>query len=250
MKTLNQLKLNVPSIFATSASSKMSDKYVFVPTIDILENFEREGWEIASAKQTGLGLHGVHEIRLRNGELPKVGDTLVEAIIRNSHNGMTTLGVSAGLHRLVCSNGLTVPTALADSFNVRHQRFDLDDVKQLTESFASKLPKIERSVIRMMEHEMTIDEKIDFVRKSAEIRFSKEKVLNDLEIVGLLTPNRVEDEGDNMWKVFNVVQEKFVRGGMNYLSSKGQRTKLKGLQNIIAVNRVNTKLWELAESII
>ena len=250
MKTLNQLKLNVPSIFATSASPKMSDKYVFVPTIDILENFEREGWEIASAKQTGLGLHGVHEIRLRNGELPKVGDTLVEAIIRNSHNGMTTLGVSAGLHRLVCSNGLTVPTALADSFNVRHQRFDLDDVKQLTESFASKLPKIERSVIRMMEHEMTIDEKIDFVRKSAEIRFSKEKVLNDLEIVGLLTPNRIEDEGDNMWKVFNVVQEKFVRGGMNYLSSKGQRTKLKGLQNIIAVNRVNTKLWELAESII
>jgi len=250
MKKLNQLKLNVPSIFATSASPKMSDKYVFVPTIDILENFEREGWEIASAKQTGLGLHGVHEIRLRNGELPKVGDTLVEAIIRNSHNGMTTLGVSAGLHRLVCSNGLTVPTALADSFNVRHQRFDLDDVKRLTESFAGKLPKIERSVNRMMRHEMTIDEKIDFVRKSAEIRFSKEKVLNDLEIVGLLTPNRVEDEGDDMWKVFNVVQEKFVRGGMNYLSSKGQRTKLKGLQNIIAVNRVNTKLWELAESII
>jgi hypothetical protein len=250
MKALNQLKLNVPSIFATSASPKMSDKYVFVPTIDILENFEREGWEIASAKQTGLGLHGVHEIRLRNGELPKVGDTLVEAIIRNSHNGMTTLGVSAGLHRLVCSNGLTVPTALADSFNVRHQRFDLDDVKRLTESFAGKLPKIERSVNRMMRHEMTIDEKIDFVRKSAEIRFSKEKILNDLEIVGLLTPNRVEDEGDDMWKVFNVVQEKFVRGGMNYLSSKGQRTKLKGLQNIIAVNRVNTKLWELAESII
>ena len=71
-----------------------------------------------------------------------MGDTLVEAIIRNSHNGMTTLGVSAGLHRLVCSNGLTVPTALAESFNVRHQRFDLNDVKRLTESFASKLPKI------------------------------------------------------------------------------------------------------------
>ena len=250
MMTLEQLKSNAPSIFATSASPKMSDKYVFVPTMDILENFQKEGWDIASAKQTGRGMHSVHEIRLRNGELPKVGDTLVEAIIRNSHNGMTTLGVSAGLHRLVCSNGLTVPTALAESFNVRHQRFDLDDVKQLTESFASKLPKIERSVIRMMEHEMTIDEKIDFVRKSAEIRFSKEKVLNDLEIVGLLTPNRVEDEGDNMWKVFNVVQEKFVRGGMNYLSSKGQRTKLKGLQNIIAVNRFNTKLWEIAESII
>jgi hypothetical protein len=250
MMTLEQLKSTAPSIFATSASPKMSEKYVFVPTEDILENFQREGWEIASAKQTGRGMHGVHEIRLRNGELPKVGDTLVEAIIRNSHNGMTTLGVSAGLHRLVCSNGLTVPTALAESFNVRHQRFDLDDVKRLTESFAGKLPKIEGSVNRMMGREMTTDEKIDFVRKSAEIRFSKEKVLNDMEIVGLLTPNRMEDEGDDLWKVFNVVQEKFVRGGVEYSSPKGRRTKLRGLQNIMAVNQVNTKLWELAEEMI
>jgi hypothetical protein len=250
MITLEQLKLTTPSIFSTSASPKMSDKYVFVPTGDILENFQREGWEIASAKQTGRGMYGVHEVRLRNGELPKVGDTLVEAIIRNSHNGMTTLGVSAGLHRLVCSNGLTVPTALAESFNVRHQRFDLDDVKRLTESFAGKLPKIEGSVNRMMEREMTTDEKIDFVRKSAEIRFSKEKVLSDMEIVGLLTPNRMEDEGNDLWKIFNVVQEKFVRGGMEYSSPKGRRTKLRGLQNIMAVNQVNTKLWELAEEMI
>jgi len=250
MMTLEQLKSAAPSIFSTSASPKMSDKYVFVPTEDILENFQREGWEIASAKQTGRGTYGVHEIRLRNGELPKVGDTLVEAIIRNSHNGMTTLGVSAGLHRLVCSNGLTVPTALAESFNVRHQRFDLNDVKRLTESFAGKLPKIGGSVNRMMERDMTTDEKIDFVRKSAEIRFSKEKVLNDMEIVGLLSPNRTEDEGDDMWKVFNVVQEKFVRGGMEYSSPKGRRTKLRGLQNIMAINQVNTKLWELAEEMI
>ena len=250
MMTLEQLKSTAPSIFSTSASPKMSDKYVFVPTEDILENFQREGWEIASARQTGRGIYGVHEIRLRNGELPKVGDTLVEAIIRNSHNGMTTLGVSAGLHRLICRNGLTVPTSTAESFNVRHQRFDLDDVKRLTESFAGKLPKIEGSVNRMMEREMTTDEKIDFVCKSAEIRFSKEKVLNDMEIVGLLSPNRTEDEGDDMWKVFNVVQEKFVRGGMGYSSPKGRRTKLRGLQNIMAINQVNTKLWELAEEMI
>mgnify|MGYP003659742992 CR=1 FL=1 len=250
MMTSEQIKAIAPSIFSTSASPKMSDKYVFVPTVDILENFEREGWEIASAKQTGRGIYGVHEIRLRNGELPNVGDTLVEAIIRNSHNGTTTLGVSAGLHRVICSNGLTVPTALAESFNVRHQRFDLDDVKRLTESFAGKLPKIEGSVNRMMERIMTTDEKIDFVRKSSEIRFSKEKVLNNMEIVGLITPNRSEDEGDDMWKLFNVVQEKFVRGGLEYSSPKGRRTKLKGLQNIMAVNQVNTRLWELAEEMI
>ena len=250
MITLDQLKSQTPSVFATSPSTKMSDKYVFVPTMDILENFEREGWELASAKQVGRGIHSVHELRLRNGELPKVGDTLVEAIIRNSHNGMASFRVSAGLHRLVCSNGLTVPTALAESFNIRHSRFDLDEVKRLTESFAGKLPKIEGSVKRMMEREMTIDEKIEFVRKSVGIRFGQDKVLNELQIVGLLTPNRYEDQGDDLWTTFNVVQEKYIRGGIETTSQRGRRTKLRGLENIMAVNQVNTKLWTLAEEML
>ena len=250
MITLDQLKSQTPSVFATSPSPKMSDKYVFVPTMDILENFEREGWDLASAKQVGKGVHSVHELRLRNGQLPKVGDTLVEAIIRNSHNGTASFQVSAGLHRLVCSNGLTVPTALAESFNVRHSRFDLDEVKRLTESFAGRLPKIEGSVSRMMERQMTIDEKIEFVRKSVNIRFGQDKVLNDLQIVGLLTPNSGEDEGDDLWTTFNVVQEKYVRGGIETTSQRGRRTKLRGLQNIMAVNQLNTKLWTLAEEMI
>jgi hypothetical protein len=250
MITLDQLKSQTPSVFATSPSTKMSDKYVFVPTMDILENFEREGWELASAKQVGRGIHSVHELRLRNGELPKVGDTLVEAIIRNSHNGMASFRVSVGLHRLVCSNGLTVPTALAESFNIRHSRFDLDEVKRLTESFAGKLPKIEGSVKRMMEREMTIDEKIEFVRKSVGIRFGQDKVLNELQIVGLLTPNRDEDQGDDLWTTFNVVQEKYIRGGIETTSQRGRRTKLRGLENIMAVNQMNTKLWTLAEEML
>ena len=248
MITLNDVKNSAPAVFATAPSPKMSNKYVFVPTMDIMENFEREGWELATAKQVGKGLHAVHELRFRNGQLPKVGDTLVEAVIKNSHNGMATFSVSAGLHRLVCSNGLTVPTALSESFKLRHSRFDLDEVKRLTESFAGRLPKIEGSVNRMMERELSTDEKIDFLRQSAEIRFGKEKVLKEMEIVGLLTPNRDEDEGDDMWKVFNVVQEKYVRGGVEVSNNRGRVTKLRGLQNIMAVNQVNTKLWELAES--
>jgi acyl-CoA reductase-like NAD-dependent aldehyde dehydrogenase len=47
--------------------------------------------------------------------------------------------------------------------------------------------------------------------------------------------------------VFNVVQEKFVRGGVQYNTNNGRKAGLKGLSNIIAVNQINTKLWELAE---
>ena len=245
--TIEEIKSTAPAIFATKPSPKMSDKYVFVPTMDILDNFQKQGWELSSVKQTGLGVHGVHELRLRNGGLPKVGDCLVEAIIRNSHNGIATFSVSAGLHRLVCSNGLTVPTSLSESFNLRHQRFDLDEVKQLTESFAERLPIIQSSVDRMMTKVLTTPEKIQFVKQAINTRWKTGTVPATLDVMAIMYPKREEDKKNDLWTVFNVVQENFIRGGLEYTSSRGRKTSSKGLKSIMAVNQVNTKLWDLAE---
>jgi hypothetical protein len=175
---------------------------------------------------------------------------LVEAIVKNSHNGSSAFSLSAGLFRLVCSNGLTVPTAVAERFTMRHNHFQLDDVKELADNFSKKLPFIEQSVGRMMSRELTVDEKINFVRESAKIRFNTEKTLNDMEILGLLTPNRQEDEGDDLWRVFNTVQEKFIRGGVQVSNQRGNMAKMRKIDNIIAQNTINTKLWELAEEMI
>jgi hypothetical protein len=47
-----------------------------------------------------------------------------------------------------------------------------------------------------------------------------------------------------------VVQEKFVRGGFDYQTKTGRKSKLRDLKSIMAVNTINTKLWELAEEMI
>lgn len=248
--TIEQLRETVPAVFSTQPSPKMSNKYVFVPTIEIIENFNREGWQIATAKQMGKGIYGIHEIRFRNGELPKVGDSLVEAIIRNSHNGTATFSVSAGLHRLCCSNGLTVPTSLSESFNLRHKSFDIDEIKKLTESFASRLPIIQNSVEKMRNKEMSEKEKINFVKDATQVRWKIGEVPATLDLNSLLIPNRDEDKNNTLWNVFNVVQEKFVRGGVSYISNNGRKTGLKSLNNIISINSINTQLWEIAESMI
>jgi hypothetical protein len=244
------IKSIAPSVFATSASDKLSNKYVFVPTDQIIEYFDKEGWEISNVAQMGKGIHSTHQIKFRNGQLPSVGDTLVEAIVRNSHNGMSTFSVSAGLHRLVCSNGLTVPTSVTDKFNVRHSGFELDDVKRLMDGFSKKLPLIQGSVGRMMERELTIDEKIQYVQNSAKIRWAEGSVPSDDQLVDLLRPNRVEDDKNDLWTTFNVVQEKFIRGGFDYRTNTGRKSKLRDLKSIMAVNNINTKLWELAEEMI
>ena len=241
------IKEIAPSVFASSPSPKMSNKYVFVPTVDILENFQKEGWNVSSVKQIGKGQHAVHELRFRNGELPKVGDSLVEAIVRNSHNGMATFSVSSGLYRLVCSNGLTVPTSVAESFNIKHQRFDLDDAKKLTESFATKLPMIENSVGKMMNKVLTDKERITFIKRAINLRWKSGSVPASLDVLSIVHPKREADMGKDVWTTFNVIQENFVKGGLKYTTNSGRNTKLKGLKNILAVSQINTKLWELAE---
>ena len=243
------IKSIAPSVFATSASPKLSGKYVFIPTEQIVEYFDREGWEISNVAQTGKGIHATHQIKFRNGELPSVGDTLVEAIVRNSHNGMSTFSVSAGLHRLVCSNGLTVPTSVADKFNVRHSGFELDDVKRLMDGFSKKLPLIQGSVGRMMERELSMDEKIEYVQKSAKIRWAEGSIPTDAQLVNLLTPNRVEDDKNDLWTTFNVVQEKLIRGGFVKEQGRNVRT-VKPITSLNMDTMINQKLWELAETFI
>lgn len=248
--TIQDIKLIAPSVFATNPSSKMSNKYSFVPTIELMENFEREGWTLSSVRQSGKGIHSVHELRYRNGELPSVGDTLPEAIIRNSHDGSCALSVSAGLFRLCCSNGLTVPTSTAEQFTVRHMGFDSDEVKKLTESFAKKLPLIQNSVDKMMDRMLTEGEKIEFAKNASIIKWGMGSVPSTLNLEQLITPQRIEDSKDDLWTTFNVIQEKFIRGGVDYKSNSGRKTSLKGLKNIMASNQMNTKLWTLAETLV
>lgn len=245
---LQSYRTTCPSIFATKAKSTVSNKYTFVPTLDVLDNFEREGWKPSSVRQMGKSEFGLHEIRLSNGQLPQVGDSVVQAVIRNSHDGTATLSVSAGLFRLVCSNGLTVPTSVAESFQIRHSNLDISTVREITDGFAQKLPMIERSVNKMQSVEMSEAQIVDFVQKSQLLRWESGSVPMSLKIEDILNPVRVEDNIKTLWNTFNVVQEKFVRGGVSYQNNRGRSVTMKKLDSIQKVNKLNTKLWELAET--
>lgn len=246
--TIDNLKTIVPSVFATAPAPKMSEKYTFVPTLELLESFDREGWKVSSAKQMGKGLYASHQLRLRNGAMPNVGDTLIEAIISNSHNGLLKLSVSAGLHRLVCSNGLTVPTAVSSKISVKHMRVDLGSVRQITDEFAIRLPMIEKSVKRLSETILTEDQAVSMATKAVSLRWESGNLPVGMTISQLLEPARKEDEGMSAWQIFNTLQEKLVRGGLRYSTEKGRRNTMKELKNFQKVNTINTELWELAES--
>lgn len=246
--TTEIIKATAPSVFSTAPSPKMSNRYTFVPTFEILENFEREGWVVSSARQTGSGQFAKHEVRLRNQQLPNVGDSLVEAIIGNSHNGMSTLQISTGLFRLVCSNGLTVPTSVADTISIRHSNMDMGEIRRVTDEFAERMPIVQRAVSKMENTFLSDVQTVDLLNKAALLRWQKNSIPVTINMEELLVPERQADMGNSVWKTFNVIQEKFVRGGTQYRTKRGRSMTMKTLKDFQVINKINTGLWELAES--
>lgn len=82
---------HVPSIFAREAHDSRSERYVYVPTIDIVEGLRREGWfpffAVQSVPRDGSRHgHAKHMLRLRrDGGIGKA--EAAEVIIVNSHDG-------------------------------------------------------------------------------------------------------------------------------------------------------------------
>lgn len=245
--SLDTLNSKVPSIFSNGASPKVSDKYAFVSTLDILEKFEMDGWKVASAVQKGKSQYHAHEIRLVNRELPAVGDSLIQAVIHNSHDGTKPLHIQAGLFRLVCSNGLTVPTQSAADFKLRHKGLEMGEIRRITDQFVQTLPQLQQKVEMFESKLMTEGESVDFVNKATLLRWNSGS-LPTIDVESMLNPLRQGDQEPTMWKVFNRVQEKFVRGGEHVQNQKGRFIKMRELKNFDVVNKINTDLWELAES--
>jgi hypothetical protein len=249
MMTIQELQSAVPSVFNTQKAQKLSDKYTVVPTIDVVNQFMQAGWEVSNAKQVGSGVYGKHSVRLRNSELPKVGDSLLEAIITNSHDGRTKLQVGAGLYRLVCSNGLVVPMQELVNINQRHMNIQMDEVNQITEKFIQISPIIERSVNRMMDVKMDTDKKIDFASKALGIRWKNTEDISTLTLETIINPLRNDDFESTLWNTFNVVQEKLIRGGFVKQQGRNVRT-VKPITSLTMDTMINQKLWELAEAYI
>ena len=69
-----------------------------------------------------------------------------------------------------------------------------------------------------------------------------------LDVEDLLSATRVSDKGDSIWKIYNVVQEKLVKGGLVFINDKAKFQKLRPIVNIDQQININKNLWSLAES--
>ena len=66
-----------------------------------------------------------------------------------------------------------------------------------------------------------------------------------VDLDDLLAPTRKEDMGNDVWSVFNVVQEKLIEGDFEYISGTKVR-KARKVKNFKQDQKINKELFELA----
>lgn len=239
-----------PAIYSNAAHPKMSQRYSFVSTAEIVSKFEKQGWEVRTMQQSrtrdaGETPFAAHQVRMGFGKFGGVGDTVPELIIGNSHNGKKTLNFKLGLMRIVCTNGLVIPMPeFNETFNIRHTGVDDESIKLLTDNMADFLPTVNERVRVMQETSVKESDAIEFLRESVKLRWDSDGYQFNYD--DMLTAKRDEDKPLTAWNVFNIAQEKLIRGEISY-EKKGKNRKAQPIKNFIRENDINTKLWEKAE---
>lgn len=101
---------SVFSVFSEEKHESRSDRYTYIPTISLLDNLQREGFQPFFACQTRVRdpnkrEHTKHMLLLRREGQIK-GNQVPEIILLNSHDGSSSYQMLPGLFRSVCQNGL------------------------------------------------------------------------------------------------------------------------------------------------
>ena len=251
--TKEQIREIAPSVFTAKADKKTTSKhYVHIPTEKVIDDMTALGWGVVDAKQVkarkGQG-YQKHMVVFGNDDLRidgQDGDTVMPRILMtNSHDGKNAFTFQAGLYRLVCSNGLVIADAEFASMKIRHMGYDLNELSTVISEIVEKLPLTVECMNKLKAKKLSQEEKEKFALEAIGLRFDTKN--KNFEIQELLEPTRVEDKGDDMWSVYNLIQEKLVHGMINYGVGVKQR-KAHKIKNFQQDMKLNQELYTLALS--
>lgn len=230
---------------ASHAATTTSDKYGFVSTRDIISHLEPHGFvprsvEICRANSAETRGFQKHVVRLRHNDImPTAGDEgQPEIVIINSHDGKSSLRIALGFFRFVCSNGIIAGTS---AFQTRliHRQANVEAAHEAVHTIAQRAPEMLEGIKAMRSTKLHPLVEMTFVMEAAKLRWNEpsEDQLNALGVV-----RREEDSRNDLWSVFNRVQETVSRG-----------SRYHGIRRISSPSadvQFNQKLWDLSQHFI
>ena len=259
----NEIKYLAPVAFKSEMTTQevanlgLSDHYSFVPTMNVVRDLQTMGWDCVDAKQVKARKKSTngYQKHMLTFEHPKYKVEGVEEypqlLLTNSHDGGNAFQLSAGIFRLVCSNGLVIKTEDYGTQRLIHKGYSFEAVQEMVEGFIATIDETMTRITAMKRTQLDKDQMTEFAKQAALLRFTsksynEENIDKVVYIDELLDATRKEDNGNAVWEVFNRVQERLVGGNYHYKGTKDKPRKARPIKNFQQSFEVNKKLSELA----
>ena len=244
---LNQI---VPSAFASQPWHAQSSRYAFVPTSAVIDGMRNAGFLPYNAIQSRSRIPGKseftkHLIRFRPAvnHLTQVGDTAVETVLTNSHDGTSMYELALGAFRLACLNGMMVSEGVSEIVKIRHTGNIIDNVIEATQNILLQAPKVSEAIQLWKTIDLKPSEARILAEEAHTLRFEDGAVAPDVD--KLLQARRREDNATDLWTTFNRIQENTVTGGLRTYTN-GRRNRTRAVTGIAENSKLNRALWSLA----
>tara|TARA_R110002153_G_scaffold2472_2_gene12168 strand:- start:423 stop:1229 length:807 start_codon:yes stop_codon:yes gene_type:complete len=244
-----------PSIFNTKPSDNVSKHYTHIPTTKVISDMRTLGWdvvdvkEVKARKKATIGVQK-HLVTFNNPDVVINGDdgdtVYPQILLTNSHDGKNAFKFQAGLFRMVCENGLVIATESFQDVKMRHMGYTFEELQTNIREMVERLPLTVESMNKMKAIELSQQSAVDFAKRALETRFTEKQIDSiNINFEELLNPIRKEDEGNDVWSVFNVVQEKLINGDFEYRRGNKLR-KARKVKNFSQDQKINKELFQLA----
>lgn len=248
--SLEQLHHRAPAAFAERPFARTSASYVFISTAELLNALLDAGFEPTEAKQARArgerSGYARHMIRFRHiRESMTLVDAVPELILINSHDASSAYELRCGLYRPVCTNGLLARIGDFDVIHVPHRGDVVANVVEGARRIMQGFAGLGEIVERMARTELTLGERDQFAQAALHIRYRDGQHV-PFSAGRLLAPRRESDAGCDLWRTYNVVQERVMTGGIPGTTVQGRRTHSRRIRAIREDVRINTALWHEA----
>lgn len=265
--TKDQVQEICPVAFETAPTNpNVTNKYLFVNTETIIDDLGKLGWKpVTAAMRKNRGkdtIFSKHMVTFQNPDImikSKDGDDAFPRIIlSNSHDGLQAFKFSVGIYRLVCSNGLVVADEEFSDFKIKHKGYTFEELRNVISQAVQDLPNKVEVLNKMKSKILTKEEReklaLDAMLVRAGITPDSDKA-KDFEydqetLVDILEPKRDADKGDDLWRTFNVIQEKITKGDFHAALKGAKVRKVRAIKSFEKDLEVNKQLFRLATALV
>jgi hypothetical protein len=249
----DQIRTVAPSIFAIDKHDSRSDRYTYIPTIDVLNGLRHEGFQPFMVCQTrvrdeGKREHTKHMIRLRHAR--DIGNAEAnEIVLLNSHDGSSSYQMLAGMFRFVCQNGMVCGETVGE-VRVPHKGNIVQNVINGAFDVLDSFDLIREQKAGMQAVTLDREEQNVFAHAALTLRYdpTENDTLPPITETQVLNVRRFEDRNDDLWTTFNRVQENLTRGGLRGRSRSGRAMSTRPVTGIDQNVKLNRALWVLADA--